>query len=114
MTEQTIADTAMTTPASCGDAPLPKRNGVKTLMPASWLKRGVRLEYQAGGECRETKGQLQNFYPTGCVVNIRGARTLIRWDVLLLCKLVEGSERKHPVPTQTPHANEELVDAITG
>ena len=114
MTEQTIADTAMTTPASCGDAPLPKRNGVKTLMPASWLKRGVRLEYQAGGECRETNGQLQNFYPTGCVVNIRGARTLIRWDVLLLCELVEGSERKHPVPTQTPHANEELVDAITG
>jgi hypothetical protein len=66
VTEQTIADTAMTTPASCGDATLPKRNGVKTLMPASsWLKRGVRLEYQAGGECRETKGS--------CTTSIRPA-----------------------------------------
>jgi hypothetical protein len=75
VTEQTIADTAMSTPASCGDAPLPKRNGLKTLAPAAWLKRGLLLEYQAGGECRETNGHsCLDFYPIGCLVNIFAAR----------------------------------------
>ncbi len=81
-------DVATTAPTYPGDAPRPKRNGAKPLMPGSWISRGVRIEYLAGNECRETSGQLLDLYPAGMVVNIRGARTLLSWDRLVLCELV--------------------------
>jgi hypothetical protein len=87
VTTETL-DVAVTTPASYGDKPLPKRNGPRPLLPGSWLKRKVRLEYTVGSESRETSGQLLDFYPAGLVINIAGERTLVCWDVLAMVSLV--------------------------
>ena len=53
---------AMTAPTVDGQPSLPKRRGPKGLLPSTWLER---------------------------TLNVAGARTLISWDRLVLCELVE-------------------------
>ena len=53
---------AMTAPTVDGQPSLPKRRGPKGLLPSTWLER---------------------------TLNVGGARTLISWDRLVLCELVE-------------------------
>jgi len=80
VTEQTIADTAMTTPASCGDALLPKRNASRGMVPMSWLGRKVLLEYQdMDGRGQSASATLLDNCGMGLIVNT-GVRMILAWD----------------------------------
>jgi hypothetical protein len=81
---------AMTRPDVNGTPSLPKRAGPKGLLPSTWVERTVRAAYvDCRGAGQETSGILLDFYPAGPVLNIGGAKTLISWDRLVLCELVE-------------------------
>jgi hypothetical protein len=81
---------AMTRPDVNGSPALPKRAGPKGLLPSTWLERTLKLEYVAGfGVGQATSGTLLDFYPARPILNVTGARTLISWDRLVLCELVE-------------------------
>jgi hypothetical protein len=59
-------------------------------MPSTWLNRTLRLEYVGGdGVMRASSGTLLDLYPVGPVLNIAGAKTLLSWDRLVLCELIE-------------------------
>jgi hypothetical protein len=50
----------------------------------------LRVAYvDCRGAGQETSGTLLDLYPAGPVLNIGGARTLLSWDRLVLCELVE-------------------------
>ena len=67
-----------------------KRAAPKGLMPSTWLNRTLRLEYVGGdGTMRASSGTLLDLYPVGPVLNIAGAKTLLCWERLVLCELVE-------------------------
>ena len=79
-----------TVPKTNGDAPLPRRAGTRTMLPSSWISRGVRLEYVgAGGQLQQTSATLLDWCGMGVVVNIAGARTVVGWDRLAVVELVE-------------------------
>ena len=81
---------AMTAPTVDGQPSLPKRTGPKGLLPSTWLERTLKLEYVDGfGVGQATSGTLLDLYPAGPVLNIGGAKTLLSWDRLVLCELVE-------------------------
>jgi hypothetical protein len=81
---------AMTAPAVDGTPSLPKRAAPKGLLPSTWLERTLKLEYVDGfGVGQEASGTLLDLYPAGPVLNIGGAKTLLSWDRLVLCELVE-------------------------
>src|SRR5215212_8673295 len=81
---------AMTRPDVNGTPALPKRAGPKGLLPSTWLERTLKLEYVDGfGVGQATSGTLLDLYPVGPVLNIGGAKTLLSWDRLVLCELVE-------------------------
>jgi hypothetical protein len=78
----------MSAPDRNGTPALPKREGPKGLLPSTWIKRVLRLEYVVCGELRHTEGTLLDIYPAGPVLNCKGARTLIAWDTLAVVELV--------------------------
>jgi hypothetical protein len=81
---------AMTRPDVNGTPALPKRSAPKGLLPSTWLERTLKLEYVDGfGAGVEASGVLLDFFPAGPVLHIGGAKTLISWDRLVLCELVE-------------------------
>jgi hypothetical protein len=81
---------AMTRPDAEGTPSLPKRGGPKGLLPSTWLSRTLKLEYvDSFGVGQETSGVLLDFFPVGPVLSMGGAKTLISWDRLVLCELVE-------------------------
>jgi hypothetical protein len=82
---------AMTKPSANGDRSLPKRGGPRGLMPSTWLERTLRLEYvDSDGKGQKTSGKLLDIYPTGPILAIGGARTLLLWERLVLVELREG------------------------
>jgi hypothetical protein len=86
----TEATDLYTIPKTNGDAPLPKRAGTRTMLPSTWVSRTLRLEYVgAGGEMQETTATLLDWCGMGPVFNLGGARTVVGWDRLVLCELVE-------------------------
>ncbi|MDP9475641.1 MAG: hypothetical protein M3R38_08125 [Actinomycetota bacterium] len=81
---------AMTKPDVNGTPALPKRAGPKGLLPSTWLARTLKLEYvDAFGVGQATSGILLDLYPAGPVLSMGGAKTLICWERLVLCELVE-------------------------
>jgi len=81
---------AMTRPDAEGTPSLPKRSRPKGLLPSTWLERTLKLEYVDGfGVGQATSGTLLDLYPAPPVLNIGGAKTLLAWDRLVLCELVE-------------------------
>ena len=81
---------AMTRPDVNGTPALPKRAGPKGLLPSTWLERTLRIEYtDCHGSGQETSGTLLDLYPAGPVLLIGGAKTMISWDRLVLCEMVE-------------------------
>jgi hypothetical protein len=81
---------AMTAPDKNGTPALPRRSGPKGLLPSTWLERTLKVEYtDCYGSGQATSGTLLDLYPAGPVFNIGGAKTLISWDLLVLCELVE-------------------------
>ena len=85
-----MAQLAPTTPSSNGEAPLPGRGGTRGLLPSTWLKRTVRCPYtDAFGRGQETSATLLDWCGAGVLLNVAGAKTLLSWDRLVLCELVE-------------------------
>jgi hypothetical protein len=85
---ETIVDNGLTRPAGYGDKPLPKRNGPKGLLPSTWLQRVCKVEYvDARGAGVSTSGLVLDTFPTGIVVAIDGAKTLVSWDAVKLIEL---------------------------
>ncbi len=81
---------AMTTPTTPGDAPLPKRNGPKGMLPSTWLQRELKVEYlDAGDNPTTTSAVLLDWFPFGSCLNIGGAQVLVSWDRLVVVELVE-------------------------
>jgi hypothetical protein len=81
---------AMTRPDSNGTPSLPKRSAPKGLLPSTWLERTLKVAYtDCHGSGVESSGTLLDLYPAGPVLNMGGAKTLIAWDRLVLCELVE-------------------------
>jgi len=83
---------AMTAPTVDGErsSSLPRRGGPKGLLPSTWLERTLRVAYvDCHGTGVETSGTLLDLYPAGPVLNVTGAKTLICWERLVLCELVE-------------------------
>jgi hypothetical protein len=81
---------AMTAPDVNGTPALPRRSGPKGLLPSTLLERTLKVEYtDCYGSGQATSGTLLDLYPAGPVFNIGGAKTLISWDRLALCELVE-------------------------
>ena len=81
---------AMTRPDVNGTPALPKRAAPKGLLPSTWLQRTLKVAYtDCYGSGQETSGTLLDLYPAGPVLNIAGAKTLICWERLVLCELVE-------------------------
>ena len=81
---------AMTRPDTNGTPSLPKRTAPKGLLPSTWLERTLKVEYtDCYGSGQETSGTLLDCYPAGPVLSLAGAKTLISWDRLVLCELVE-------------------------
>ncbi len=80
---------AMTAPDANGHIHV-KRVAPKGLMPSTWLNHTLRIQYVDGsGVGVETSGTLLDLFPAGCVLNIKGAKTLLCWERLVLCELVE-------------------------
>ncbi len=80
----------MSAPTKNGEAPLPKRAGIRGMMPSTWLNRSLRIQYVDGfGVGQETSGTLLDLYPAGPVLNMGGAKTLLCWERLVLAELVE-------------------------
>jgi hypothetical protein len=74
-----------------GGIPLPRRSGPKTMLPSTWLNRGLKVSYtDCYGGGQETSGTLLDLYPAGPVLNIAGSRTMICWDRLCLVELADG------------------------
>ena len=80
----------MTAPTTNGDAPLPKRVGVRTMVPTTWVDRTLRVEYVgAAGDARVTTATFLDWTPVGLLLNIAGSKTLLAWERLVLCELQE-------------------------
>ena len=58
-------------------------------LPSTWQGRGLRVEYEAGGELLSTDATLLDVYPFGLVLNIARARALLSWDKIGLVDLRE-------------------------
>jgi hypothetical protein len=81
----------MAAPTKHGDPPLSRRSSSRGMRPSTWLNRSVRVEYADGfGASAEATGVLLDLYPAGLVLAIAGGKTLLSWDRLILCELVEG------------------------
>jgi len=81
---------AMTRPDTNGTPALPKRSGPKGLLPSTWLERTLKVAYvDVSGRGVETSGTLLDLYPAGPVLSMGGAKTLICWERLVMCELVE-------------------------
>ena len=89
MSEETGA-AYMVAPTTDGRPSLPKRSGVKTMLPSTWIGRSVRIEYtDCHGVGVEASGTLLDLYPAGPVFNLSGARTLVCWERLAVLELAE-------------------------
>ena len=84
-----LPQTLTTKPSSNGDKALPKRNA-PTMLPASWIERGVRVEYtDAKGKGVETTAKLLATCPAGLIRAVDGARLCLSWDKWTMLELVE-------------------------
>jgi hypothetical protein len=81
---------AMTAPAVEGTPSLPKQTSPKGLLPSTWMERTLKATYtDCYGSGQETSGTLLDPYPFEMIVNIKGAKTCLWWDNVVLVELVE-------------------------
>jgi hypothetical protein len=81
----------MTAPTMNGDKPLPRRAGVRGMLPSTWIGRTLRVEYiDASGKGKETTATFLDWTPVGLLLLVAGGKTLLAWERLVLCELVEG------------------------
>ncbi len=79
----------MTRPAGYDEKPLPKQTRPRGLLPSTWVGRSLRLAYiDADGAAAETSATLLDWYGTGPVFSLNGAKTLIAWERIVMLELV--------------------------
>ena len=82
----------MVAPTTNGDKPLPRRVGTRSMLPTTWLGRGLRVEYtDADGRGVTTRGVLADWTPVGPVLLVAGARTILAWERIALAELQEDA-----------------------
>jgi hypothetical protein len=60
------------------------------LLPSAWLEGTLHVTYEdCYPGCQETSGALLDFYPFGPLLDVGGTQTVISWDRIVLCELVE-------------------------
>ncbi len=60
------------------------------MLPSTWITRTLRVEYIAAtGGGAKTTATLLDWCAAGVLLNIGGAKTLLPWERLVLCELVE-------------------------
>jgi hypothetical protein len=80
----------MAVPVENGTKMLPRRAGTRSMVPTTWLTRSLKIEYVGpSGEARETTATLLDWCPVGLLLNIAGAKTLLSWERLVMCELIE-------------------------
>ena len=80
----------MAAPTTNGEAPVPRRVGTRSMLPSTWINRGLRIEYVgADGRAATTDGVLLDWCPVGMLVLVAGAKTLLCWERLVLVELRE-------------------------
>ena len=80
---------ATTVPSTNGDAPLPKRQGSRIMLPSTWTGRSLRIAYlDVSGEAVETSGTLLDWCGVGPIFNFHGARCVLGWDRIVTLELV--------------------------
>jgi hypothetical protein len=78
-----------TVPQTNGDAPLPKRNGPRGMLPPTWVSRSVKVAYvDAHGFGQESTAALLDWCSMGPVLNLAGERTVLSWDCLRAVTLI--------------------------
>ena len=69
---------------------MPKRAGIRTMVPTTWEKRTLRVEnIDAHGKGKETTGEFIDWTPSGYLLRIAGAVTLISYERVVLMELVD-------------------------
>ena len=84
---ETLTDRDMAAPVATPDARLIGRRPGRELFPASWLKRGVRIEYEVGGRRQDTRGAVLDFCGLGLILSANGTRLLVSWECLRTVEL---------------------------
>jgi hypothetical protein len=75
----------MVAPTANGDRPAARRVGTRSMLPSTWINRGLKIEYvTAGGKAATTEGVLRDWCPVGPILLIAGARTVLAWERLVL------------------------------
>jgi hypothetical protein len=61
-------------------------------LPSAWLEGTLRVTYVdcSNFGCQETSGTLLELYPFGPLLDVGGTQTVIPWDRIVLCELVEA------------------------
>jgi hypothetical protein len=81
----------MTKPERNDTLALPRRGGPRGLLPSTWERRTLRVEYVDADGCgREITATLLDACAAGPILLVAGARTVIAWDRLALLELVDG------------------------
>jgi hypothetical protein len=76
-------------PSATADKPLPRRVGTRSMIPSTWVGRSLRVEYVgADGKAATASGVLLDWCPSGVILSLAGARTIVCWDRLTLVELV--------------------------
>jgi hypothetical protein len=79
-----------TKPRGWEDAPLPRRDGPRTLLPTTWLSRTLAVDYAAAdGRASSITGTYLDWCPTGLILNAGGTKTVVSWDRIALIELRE-------------------------
>lgn len=93
MTEEAAIYTAGTTPVVRPDeGRMFARRPGRELFPASWLRRRVRISYDAGGgatKAADLSGILLEWCGAGLIVQANGSKNLLPWEGVRLVELVE-------------------------
>jgi hypothetical protein len=68
-----------TAPSTNGDKLLPKRAGVRTMLPSAWIDKTIRLEYiGAATDAPEISTTFLDWTLVGLLLNIAGGEDLAR------------------------------------
>lgn len=86
--KQITAPSVATVPSMDGYAPLPKRNGSRTMLPLSWLGREALVEYTTSdGKGVSTSATILDWCGLGIICAIAGTRSIVAWDAIRILAL---------------------------
>lgn len=89
--EQITAPSVVTAPSIDGHAPLPKRNGLRTMIPLTWLGRETLVEYMASdGKGVSTSATILYCRGLRIICTIAGAPLIVAWDAIRIVELRVG------------------------